>query len=70
MQLGVGVGTPIVLAASDIACWHGSSAFHDNAGTPNALLRLDPHDGSYDWRFVPELGGHFTDEGHGARNPK
>jgi hypothetical protein len=28
------------------------------------LLRLDLHDGSYDWRFVPEPGKEFSDSGH------
>lgn len=27
------------------------------------LLSLTLHDGSYDWRFVPEAGGSFTDSG-------
>jgi acid phosphatase type 7 len=34
------------------------------------LLQLGLHNGSYDWRFVPEPGRHFTDAGHGACNPK
>jgi acid phosphatase type 7 len=44
-----------------------SEAF-DN--TTFGLLRLDLRDGSYDWRFVPEPGGRFTDAGHGTCNSK
>jgi acid phosphatase type 7 len=34
------------------------------------LLRLDLHDESYDWRFVPEPGKQFSDSGHGSCNAK
>lgn len=34
------------------------------------LLRLDLHDGTYDWRFVPEPGKRFSDSGHGACTAK
>jgi hypothetical protein len=56
-------------------------ASHGGLGVPAAnsevldnrtfgLLRLDLHDGSYDWRFVPEPGGRFTDAGHETCNRK
>jgi hypothetical protein len=32
------------------------------------LLRLDLHQASYDWRFVPEAGKQFTDAGQGTCN--
>jgi hypothetical protein len=44
-----------------------SEAF-DN--TTFGLLRLDLHDGSYEWRFVSEPGGRFTDAGHETCNRK
>jgi hypothetical protein len=34
------------------------------------LLRLELHQGSYDWRFVPEAGARFSDAGHAACNRK
>jgi acid phosphatase type 7 len=34
------------------------------------LLRLDLHDGSYDWRFVPEPGKQFSDSGHATCTAK
>jgi hypothetical protein len=34
------------------------------------LLRLELHDGSYDWRFVPEPGKQFSDSGHGSCTAK
>jgi calcineurin-like phosphoesterase family protein len=45
-----------------------NSEVFDN--TTFGLLRLDLGDGSYDWRFVPEPGSHFTDAGHETCNPK
>ncbi len=34
------------------------------------LLRLDLHDGSYDWRFIPEPDKQFRDAGHGVCTAK
>jgi acid phosphatase type 7 len=34
------------------------------------LLRLDLHQASYDWRFIPETGKRFTDAGQGTCNAK
>jgi len=34
------------------------------------LLRLDLHDGAYDWRFLPEAGKRFSDAGHGVCSAK
>jgi hypothetical protein len=29
------------------------------------MLRLDLHEASYDWRFIPEAGKRFADAGRG-----
>lgn len=41
-----------------------NSEVHDDSAY--GVLKLTLHDGSYDWRFIPEAGRTFTDAGTGA----